>query len=313
MKGMIRLTNKSITEEEKLLVLETYEEFDIMHREHEVLMENASFYNETEELYATKESVELEFAKNATVMFMNQDRVLEDADIALLNNIAFRYIDVMESLGIPLFEASDVKKGKADELKKKAKDKTEDVKKEVDKKVKEGKKAIFKGREKIKKKKDEYEPKVKSGIKKVKEAIKQLPSAFKSLVDNTYGRLKRMNRAERKKAMLEGGMYRKLSSLIRNGLRIGTSIALGPVLGSIFFIGSIVHSAHTSDRIKNEIVADMKQELAITKEKIRDADSNGDKEAKYQLMRIKDQLERDINKVTFNLNQYRATSSKDVN
>lgn len=302
MKGLIILINTEKTDAQ--LALEAYTDFDLQYREQGIVMESYSFYNKTEELHAVKESIELEFAKSVSHLFMKPDVEYTAEHQSVLNDIAFRYIAVMEQLGTPLLE--DDKEDKLDKAKKEVSDKVKDGKEK-------GKRFLKSSRDKVEKTRKEAEPKIKKAGKKIVDAIKSLPSAFRSLVDNTYGRLKKMDSNERKKAMLEGGMYRRISRLIRGGLRIGTSVALGPVLGSIFLVGSLLRSIEKNNRLYNDIIDDMKQELQITKEKIRDADSNGDKEAKYQLMRIKDQLERDIDKVEFNLNdRSRATSSKDV-
>lgn len=296
------------------LALEAYTALDFSYREHDIVMESSSFYNETERLHALKESIELEFSKSLAHLFMKPDVEFTTEHQSVLNGIGFRYIAVMEQLGYPLTEAED----KVEKAAKDLKDKANNVKKNTDKTIKDGKekgkKFFKKSRDNAEKTRKDLEPKVKAGGKKIVKAIKELPSAFRSLVDNTYGRLKKMDSAERKKAILENGMYRKISRLIRGGLRVGTALALGPVLGSIFMISSLVHSIKKNSRLRTDIIYDMEQELAITKEKIRDADATGDKEAKYQLMRIKDQLERDIRKVHYDLNdRTRATSDKDVN
>lgn len=302
------------------IAMETYDAFDLNLRENEVLTESATFYNETEKLHALKESIELEFAKTFAHVFMNPTVEYTLEHQALLNNIGFRYASVMESLGVTLEDFKEEADARRKTLSKKSTEVIDSGKKKIDRSADVVKKGVKDGKKTLARKKKEFEPtakkisaNVKTGGSKLAKAIKALPNAFRYLVDNTYGRLKKMNEAERRKAILEGGLYKKLSTLVRMGLKIGTTVALGPVLGSIFLLSSIIRSHDVSRKIKRDLVDDMKQEVVIVKEKIRDADSSGDKNAKYQLMRIKDNLERDINNVENNQKNKRSTNPGEVN
>ena len=50
-------------------------------------------------------------------------------------------------------------------------------------------------------------------------------------------------------------------------------------------------------RIRAEMIGEIKQEIEIIQEKIKDADAAGDKAAKYKLMRLKNELQKKLLRV----------------
>lgn len=88
----------------------------------------------------------------------------------------------------------------------------------------------------------------------------------------------------------------------------GAKVALGPIVGAaIAIIGALtVRALHknTEEREKKRILLELETELKITKEKIEDAKAENDKEAKYQLMRIQTNLEKEITRIKHGLRYY---------
>lgn len=89
----------------------------------------------------------------------------------------------------------------------------------------------------------------------------------------------------------------KVSKIIRRCLVTGGLWMINPAIAllKIFITKALRQKLKTEEREK--ILADLKRELAICEEKIRDADSSGDKSKKYELMRLKNELERSIQRV----------------
>lgn len=85
----------------------------------------------------------------------------------------------------------------------------------------------------------------------------------------------------------------KLSRLIKVALASGLTLAVaGPVIGGITIITGLAVSKKLSIKEKDKLLSEIREELLIVEEKIKDADGNGDKEEKYQLMRLKNSLKR---------------------
>ena len=55
------------------------------------------------------------------------------------------------------------------------------------------------------------------------------------------------------------------------------------------------------EKYRRQILNDLELELKMVREKIDDAKSDGNKEAKYELMRIENKLEKDIDRIKFGL------------
>ena len=53
-------------------------------------------------------------------------------------------------------------------------------------------------------------------------------------------------------------------------------------------------------RIRNELHRELRTNIKVCEAKIQDAESEGNKQEKYRLIRIKDQLENELNRVAYN-------------
>lgn len=77
------------------------------------------------------------------------------------------------------------------------------------------------------------------------------------------------------------------------GLATGT-VELSPILALIGFIINTARRQKLYDKEKEKIIFELKQELKIVEEKINDASGEENKKKKYQYIRIKMELERQI-------------------
>lgn len=226
--------------------------------------------------FHSREELETLFALEACRMFMQDDYEVTLEDLNVLNEIAYKYTFVMESIS----EESAFRRGKEN----------------VGNAAKKTALVVKKG--------------VSNTTKVAVKGVKGTPGAINRLFDNTVGRLNRMNKNQRRSAILNGGMKTKISKSIKYFLTGAVGFAAaGPVVAGIAMLTAMAMDRKSGTRVRVELIKDMEQELKITKEKIRDADAGGDKQSKYQLMRIEEALERDILRVQRHQENelYRAT------
>jgi len=80
----------------------------------------------------------------------------------------------------------------------------------------------------------------------------------------------------------------------------GSLFKAGILLNPVFLFLSITRKIgknRNEFRLRNEMIGELKAELEIIDEKIRDANSKGDNKAKYQLMRFKNELNKKLIRV----------------
>lgn len=129
----------------------------------------------------------------------------------------------------------------------------------------------------------------------------RVPQHIDNFVSDVLNKIKKMDTDERKKRIIEGGFRVKLFKFIRNAFLVGTAAMINPALAAIGILASVAIDKKLDYEVRKNIVREMESELEIVNEKINDAGSRGEKEKKYQLMRIKSKLEADIQRIKYNL------------
>lgn len=148
--------------------------------------------------------------------------------------------------------------------------------------------------------------------KRVKVIAKKIPGNFDNLINSTFGAIKRMDHAERRNRILEGGFRFKIYKIIRNGALVGAAWAVSPALAAIGILVHVLKDKTLDERARNQLIRELESELNIVKEKVRDADQKGDSAKKYQLMRIQNRLEEDLDRIKFRLKGPRSAPYKGV-
>lgn len=135
-----------------------------------------------------------------------------------------------------------------------------------------------------------------------------------NLINNTVNKIKETDKKERTERIVTGEFRFKLKHVIKKGIgaiftygivKGVAGAALNPLLGAV--LGAITVYASIGADIKREkktrklVLRDLEEELKIVNEKIEDAKSDGNKEAKYKLMRIRSKLEHDIERVKYRI------------
>lgn len=91
----------------------------------------------------------------------------------------------------------------------------------------------------------------------------------------------------------------KLSKMIKLAIGAGAAWAINPAIAAIGAVVMLARSKKIQAREKDRLISEIKEERMIVEEKIKDADANGDKNKKYQLMRVKNSLDRAEKRITY--------------
>lgn len=105
---------------------------------------------------------------------------------------------------------------------------------------------------------------------------------------------------DEREQVITGSTYLKLRSMFKSALGPALILFSGHfVFGVIAAVVQSVRYAKDTNAAKHMAVNELELELKITDEKIDDARSDGDKAAKYKLMRIKNKLEHEISRLKY--------------
>ena len=143
---------------------------------------------------------------------------------------------------------------------------------------------------------DRVTTKAQQGAKKVIQGVQQTGIAAmkpfnrtKAWINNMVSNWKDAKETEVKERLADPYARKNLLTAIDKAIKIGALWKAGILLNPVFLALKIIDKRKES-RIKNEMVAELKNEMAIIDEKIKDADANHDNKAKYELMRFKNEL-----------------------
>lgn len=159
---------------------------------------------------------------------------------------------------------------------------------------------------KIKSKAHKLKDKAKNAGQAPKAALHQVNKAGKALDDaatNTVNKAKDTYRNDIREEIIEDKTRVKLFRIIRKGIGIGAATMVNPAVGAITALTSYALGKKVKEKERRRILHELNEELEIVNEKIDDARGDSNKEKKYQLMRIRNQLNRDIKRI-----QYRVKS-----
>lgn len=93
---------------------------------------------------------------------------------------------------------------------------------------------------------------------------------------------------------------RNLFTAIGTAIKGGSLLKAGVLLNPVFLFLTITRGIGKNKReyrIRNEMVGELKTEIAIIEEKKKDADAAGDRKAKYQLMRLENEINKKLIRV----------------
>lgn len=95
------------------------------------------------------------------------------------------------------------------------------------------------------------------------------------------------------------GMPVKVSRLIKIACTVGVAWAINPAIAMVAAVTSAVITNQMSLRERDKLLTELKEEYEIVEEKIKDADNSGDKNKKYELMRLRNQIGKNIQRLNY--------------
>lgn len=149
--------------------------------------------------------------------------------------------------------------------------------------------------------------KVQQGAKKKVQDIQNVGKAFvkpfartTSWINNMVNRWRDMDETKAKEKLADPHARKNLFHAIKTAIAGGSLLKAGLLLNPVFLALSAYKLATGKGRdfrMRNEMIGELKAEIEIIEEKIRDADSKRDYKAKYQLMRFKNEINKKLLRV----------------
>ena len=138
------------------------------------------------------------------------------------------------------------------------------------------------------------------GVQRTASAIAKPFNRTSKWITNMVSRWKDANENDLKAKMADPHERSTLLSAFKSAIKYGSLMKAGLLLNPIIMFLTI--SKKWSDRknnfrIRNEMIGELKAELEIIEEKIRDADQAQDRSAKYKLMRFRNELKKKLIRV----------------
>lgn len=135
----------------------------------------------------------------------------------------------------------------------------------------------------------------KERAKQIMVAHKKAENEFDEFVTRKVKKI-REERRNKKHAEMVGEALR-INREIKRLLRSGAIGILNPAWGAISFIVSVVYDRATDKRDRAVLVGQLKDELEIVEEKIQMAERNGDEKARIELIRFRQKLHREYERI----------------
>ncbi len=154
---------------------------------------------------------------------------------------------------------------------------------------------------------DRSTAKVQQGAKRTVQNVQNVGRAAmkpinrtKSWLGNVINDWKDKSETEIKEEMADPKSRSKLFNAIKTSIKVGALWQAGLLMNPVFIaITAFRHfeKDKNKSRLRNEMIGELKAEMEIIDEKIKDADQNGDDKAKYQLMRFKNEVNKKLMRV----------------
>lgn len=144
---------------------------------------------------------------------------------------------------------------------------------------------------------------LKRGAGKVRQTARAITKPFKrvlNFIDTQIEKWRDSNENDIKEQLADPHQSNSLIKAFKSAVKYGAIYKAGLLLNPIFiFLAAAKHldSRNNKFRIRNEMIGELKTELQVLEEKIKDADANKDRKAKYQMMRLKNELTKKLIRV----------------
>lgn len=141
----------------------------------------------------------------------------------------------------------------------------------------------------------------------VGEAIKRTIDPMEKFIQKQYDTLKEKDANERRNVILKGGAMPKVLRWVKRGIGILVGATVGQVIPAaaivtgVVFLGYIATDKYLDKKERAKLLRELEDEIQICNEKIDDSRGDDNKQKKYELMRIRNQLTRTSEKIRLGL------------
>ncbi|MGL6099526.1 MAG: hypothetical protein ACRC0G_07860 [Fusobacteriaceae bacterium] len=89
------------------------------------------------------------------------------------------------------------------------------------------------------------------------------------------------------------------SKLLKQAIAVGAAWIINPALAAVTALTAVVLNRKVKRDARRRILSELREEMELVEEKIKDADSKGDNASKYQLMRLRNKLKTSIERIKY--------------
>lgn len=137
---------------------------------------------------------------------------------------------------------------------------------------------------------------VKRKAKEVKKAVTDKEKAMDKWFNDTLTDIRQKSRDKSRDALVED-RFPQLSKMIKRAIWIGAAWCISPAIAAVEIVVQFAISKRAKDKERKRILSELKNELDVVEEKIKDADSASDRKKKYELMRLRHKLQYEIDRL----------------
>lgn len=141
----------------------------------------------------------------------------------------------------------------------------------------------------------------------VVQAVKRTIDPMEKFIQKQYEILREKDANERRNIILKGGAAPKVMRWIKRGIGlligagVGALIPAAAIVTGITFIGFVATDKYLDTKERTKLLQELEDEIQICNEKIDDSRGDDNKQKKYELMRIRNQLTRTSEKIRLGL------------
>lgn len=143
--------------------------------------------------------------------------------------------------------------------------------------------------------------------KSVKTAVKRAIDPMETFINAQRIKIKEADKEERRKIIMKGGALPKIWRWVKRGIvllagaTVGTKVSAVALITGITFVGWVASDKYLDRRERTKILQEIEDEIQICNEKIDDSRGDDNKQKKYELMRIRNNLKRTQDKIRYGL------------
>lgn len=145
----------------------------------------------------------------------------------------------------------------------------------------------------------------------VKTAVKRTTDPMEKFIEQQWDKVREKDANERRNIILKGntmsGTIAKITRWIKRSIPIialgvvGQVVPAAAIISGITFLGYVCTDKYLDRRERTKLLQEIEDEIQLVNEKIDDSRGDDNKQNKYELMRIRNQLKRTQDKIRFGL------------